>query len=596
MRYLRKNTAVHITVGPFLDKTDGITPEVALTVTNCKLTMTLDDDDNTAVNLILDAAATASGGDNDMVHITNDDAGFYDLELTAAQTNYNGRVMLAITDAANHCPVFHEFTILPQQVYDSMVAGSDMIQVDVEQWHNATTVVTGGASLEDLVAISNLFSLAVDASGNIGADVNKFLGTAISETEGGLVAGAVTKFFDKQTPTGTINSLPGALPGAAGGVFIAGSNAATTVATLTVSGTTTLTGAVALNSTLGIDGAVTFGSTFEVEGAVTFASLAVTGALTAGSITNNGTTTLTGAVSLGSTLGVTGATTLASLGITGALTTGSITNNGTLTQTGAVTLSSTLGVGAVTFASLAVTGALSVGTTTTLTGAVSMPAGLTVNITGTVSGNSTHNAAAVVSALGTGSTLTACATATSVTVSDKTGFSLASTGADLILKTSTFALALSDAVWDEALSGHAVVGSSGAALSAAGTAADPWSTELPGAYTAGMAGYIVGTYVDQAVSSVSSQSGSGAVTDTVTIYADDGSTPLDGAEVWITNDDGGVDGGTVVAGTLVTNSNGVVTFNLDVGDCWVHVQRGGYNYTTTYPKKMTVAAGGFTWA
>ena len=61
----------------------------------------------------------------------------------------------------------------------------------------------------------------------------------------------------------------------------------------------------------------------------------------------------------------------------------------------------------------------------------------------TATGFSTHDAAAVVTALGTGSTLTDCLTATSVAVSDKTGFSLSSTGADLILidgKTPTQAL------------------------------------------------------------------------------------------------------------------------------------------------------------
>src|SRR5574343_1037409 len=120
MRFLRQTTAVRITVGPFFDKTDGITPETALTVTNCKLTLMVDDDDGTACNLVLDAAATASGGNNDMVHVTNDDAGVYDLELTQAQTNYVGRAMLAITDAANHCPVFHEFMIVPANVYDSL--------------------------------------------------------------------------------------------------------------------------------------------------------------------------------------------------------------------------------------------------------------------------------------------------------------------------------------------------------------------------------------------------------------------------------------------------------------------------------------------
>ena len=131
MRFLKTNTATRVTVGPFLDKTDGITPETALTVTNCKLTLMVDD--GGVPTLVIDAAATAAAGDNDMVHVTNDDAGFYDLELTAAQLNYVGRAMLAITDAATHCPVFHEFMILPANVYDSFVGGTDNLQVDTVQ-------------------------------------------------------------------------------------------------------------------------------------------------------------------------------------------------------------------------------------------------------------------------------------------------------------------------------------------------------------------------------------------------------------------------------------------------------------------------------
>jgi len=64
---------------------------------------------------------------------------------------------------------------------------------------------------------------------------------------------------------------------------------------------------------------------------------------------------------------------------------------------------------------------------------------------------------------------------------------------------------LVDLVWDELLSGHADVGSTGAALSAAGGSGDPWSTALPGAYGAGTAGYILGTNLDATVSSRSSQ-------------------------------------------------------------------------------------------
>ncbi|MGE4074976.1 MAG: hypothetical protein AB7F22_05455 [Reyranella sp.] len=57
-----------------------------------------------------------------------------------------------------------------------------------------------------------------------------------------------------------------------------------------------------------------------------------------------------------------------------------------------------------------------------------------------------------------------------------------------------------DAVWDEPLVGHATAGSTGAALSAAGSAGDPWSTPLPGAYGAGTAGNIIGNNLDAAVS------------------------------------------------------------------------------------------------
>src|SRR5574343_612011 len=100
MQFLRQNTATRVTVGPFFDKTDGITPEVALTATNEKITFMVDT--GGVPTLVIDATATASGGNNDLVHVTNDDAGFYDLELTATQTNYVGRAMLAITYATDH--------------------------------------------------------------------------------------------------------------------------------------------------------------------------------------------------------------------------------------------------------------------------------------------------------------------------------------------------------------------------------------------------------------------------------------------------------------------------------------------------------------
>jgi hypothetical protein len=50
---------------------------------------------------------------------------------------------------------------------------------------------------------------------------------------------------------------------------------------------------------------------------------------------------------------------------------------------------------------------------------------------------------------------------------------------------------IADAVWNEAVGDHAEVGSTGAALAAAGTATDPWATLLPGEYVEDSAGYLL---------------------------------------------------------------------------------------------------------
>lgn len=95
-----------------------------------------------------------------------------------------------------------------------------------------------------------------------------------------------------------LTSLPNAAAAASGGLLINGSNTGTvTLAALTVSGATTLTGAVSLGSTLGITGTTTLAAINQVGavslGATTFASITSTGAVAFGS-----TWTVTGAITL----------------------------------------------------------------------------------------------------------------------------------------------------------------------------------------------------------------------------------------------------------------------------------------------------------
>jgi|GEM_PF-5757050 len=79
---------------------------------------------------------------------------------------------------------------------------------------------------------------------------------------------------------------------------------------------------------------------------------------------------------------------------------------------------------------------------------------------------------------------------------------------DAASETSLTAEDIASAVWDKELADHSEAGSAGAGLAAAGSAGDPWATMLPGSYSQGQAGQIIGDFLDAAISSRSSHSAS----------------------------------------------------------------------------------------
>lgn len=122
-----------------------------------------------------------------------------------------------------------------------------------------------------------------------------------------------------------------------------------------------------------------------------------------------------------------------------------------------------------------------------------------------------------------------------------------------------------DATWDEALAGHAGVGSAGAGLAAAGSAGDPWSTPLPGAYGAGTAGNIIGTL---------STPGSGSAPRVYSLTESTSGNPIVGATVTVTTDIAG----TVVVASGTTDSGGKVEFYLDAGTYYLWRSCTGYTF------------------
>lgn len=156
MQYLRTNTAVIVSVGPFLDKADGVTLETSLTITNERITLVAETDDGNAPTNVLDNVTGAtSGTSNDLNYITGNDAAMMQLELSAANVNRLGRMRLVITDAANHCPVFHEYTVIPAAIYDALFSagagyGDIMVNTTIATLASQTSfTLTAGSADND---------------------------------------------------------------------------------------------------------------------------------------------------------------------------------------------------------------------------------------------------------------------------------------------------------------------------------------------------------------------------------------------------------------------------------------------------------------
>jgi len=104
------------------------------------------------------------------------------------------------------------YVVLVKATVDSVSAiESHVFQIRAVQSGDAYAVVSNGTYGNSAV------KTLIDAlSGATGVSVSKILNTALTETAGGRIAAAFKKFFDKASPTGTINSLPDGVPGTAG--------------------------------------------------------------------------------------------------------------------------------------------------------------------------------------------------------------------------------------------------------------------------------------------------------------------------------------------------------------------------------------------
>lgn len=113
---LKQSTAVTLKIGPFLDDSDGNTPETGLTISQG------------------DVMLTKNGGTmaqkNESSSCTHDADGWYDCDLDATDTGTLGRLQLMVHESGA-LAVWHEFVVLTSNSFNALCQSGVYLDVSV---------------------------------------------------------------------------------------------------------------------------------------------------------------------------------------------------------------------------------------------------------------------------------------------------------------------------------------------------------------------------------------------------------------------------------------------------------------------------------
>jgi len=186
MLFLRQSTASqNVLIGPFVDDTDGTTPETALTIANTDIRLS-----KNGGNL---APKTLGGA-------THDEAGWYQITLDATDTNTVGSLQ-AHVKVVGALMVHAEFHVLEEAIYDALFAaaakGFDANQrVDVGSWLGtaAATPTAAGVPVVDVTHVAGLTTNVSTMPTNISdiltdtADMQPKIGTPVADVSADIAA------------------------------------------------------------------------------------------------------------------------------------------------------------------------------------------------------------------------------------------------------------------------------------------------------------------------------------------------------------------------------------------------------------------------
>lgn len=182
MRLLKQSTATTLLLGPFLDATDGVTSETALTISQSDV-------------LLWKEGGTTLAQKNEATSCTHRSNGLYTCPVNTTDTNTLGTLIVSVSESGA-LPIRQDYLVVPANVYDSLVAGSDVLDVSATQLDGSATamdnlaasalgIIRGTSDNTNFTATSSIMDTNITE-----ATADHFNGRVIVFTSGALLGEA----------------------------------------------------------------------------------------------------------------------------------------------------------------------------------------------------------------------------------------------------------------------------------------------------------------------------------------------------------------------------------------------------------------------
>ena len=200
MNIINQSTAVTIQFGPYLDAASGITAETGITA---------------GAGIELSKAGATFGSRNSSTGLTHDADGWYFVHLDTTDTNTLGSLIVKAASDDIHLPVWREFTVVPANIYNSFVGGTDNLNVNTIEIDSSLTAASN-LRLGSLTMVSGQVS-GVATLTNIPTNLTEttndhYNGRSLAFTTGSLVGQvrAITDYVgsNKALTVETLTEIP----------------------------------------------------------------------------------------------------------------------------------------------------------------------------------------------------------------------------------------------------------------------------------------------------------------------------------------------------------------------------------------------------